>query len=381
MRIAISPTTFKGTVGVIDACIAIIKGIRQRFPNADVIQLPVSDGGDGFLESLLFNCGGKFVNAVVTGPRGRHRQTICGILDDGRGVVEMAKASGFAMLEKEERNPLLTTSYGTGELIRGLIARGVQEVVIGVGGSATIDAGMGCMQALGVRFLDQSGKDVEYVGREIGKVTAIDAGDVSEEVRSCRLIIAADVNNVLLGDEGAVFTYGKQKGLKDSDAPFMEDAVAHLAEVIKNGFGTDITTIPGGGAAGGIGAGLFGVLRAEIRDGAEQFFEMSDFRKRIKGAEIIVTGEGRFDSLTGYGKVVQRILSIGRENNMIVVVLAGEITEGAEKLFSDGRSFGIAITPSGMSLSEAKARVHELLQRGSLEAMMKIAKGTGEGAS
>ncbi len=378
MKIVISPTTFKGTVGVIDACIAIIKGVRQRFPHADVVQHPVADGGDGFLESLLFNCGGKFVNAVVIGPRGRHRKTMCGVLDDGMGVVEMAKASGFAMLEQEERNPLLTTSHGTGELILGLISRGVREVVIGVGGSATIDVGIGCMQALGVRFLDESGKEIEYVGREIAKVRAIDTCKVAKEVRDCKLIIAADVNNVLLGDEGAVFTYGKQKGLRDEDAPFMEDAVAHMADVIKKECGRDITTVQGGGAAGGIGAGLFGVLNAEIRDGAELFFQLSSFRERIKGARAIITGEGRFDSLTGYGKVVQRILAIGHEHNMYVAVLAGEITDGAEKLFNDRRSFGIAITPAGVSFAEAKERVHELLQRGSLEAVVKLAKWTGE---
>jgi glycerate kinase len=377
MKIAISPTTFKGTIGVMDACIAIIKGVRQRFPDAEVVQHPVSDGGDGFLESLLFNCGGKFVNAIVTGPRGRQRETMCGILSSGMGVVEMAKASGFSMLEKEERNPLLTTSHGTGELIRGLIDKGVREVIIGVGGSATIDVGIGCMQALGVRFLGESGKEVEYVGREIAKVHSVDMSTVSAEVRNARLIVAADVNNVLLGDEGAVFTYGKQKGLKDADAPYMEDAVAHMAEVIKKAFGKDITTVQGGGAAGGIGAGLFGVMNAEIRDGAELFFQLSYFRKRIEGSAAIITGEGRFDSLTGYGKVVQRILSIGQELGLYVVVLAGDITEGAEKLFSDGRSFGVAITPPGVSFNEAKERVNELLQKGTVDAMVKLGTWTG----
>lgn len=379
MKIVISPTTFKGTIGVMDACIAIMKGVRQRFPHADVAQHPVSDGGDGFLESLLFNCGGKFVNAMVTGPRGKQRETMCGILQGGRGVVEMAKASGFSMLAPEERNPLLTTSYGTGELILGLVTKGANEVVIGVGGSATIDVGMGCMKALGVRFLNESGKEVEYVGREIANVQSIDIGRVAPEVKDCRLTVAVDVNNALLGDEGAVFTYGKQKGLKDADAPFMEDAVAHLAEVVKRDCGRDITTIPGGGAAGGIGAGLLGILNAEIRDGAELFFQLSKFRERIHGAQVIITGEGRFDSLTGYGKVVQRILSVGGEGKMYVVVLAGEITDGAERLFKDGRSFGIAITPVGTSFAEAKERVHKLLQKGSFDAMMKVAALMGEG--
>jgi glycerate kinase len=216
------------------------------------------------------------------------------------------------------------------------------------------------------------------VGREIVKVRAIDTRKIAKEVKSCRFIVAADVNNVLLGDEGAVFTYGKQKGLKDEDAPFMEDAVAHMADVIKKECGRDITTIQGGGAAGGIGAGLFGVLNAEIRDGAELLFQLSKFRKKIQGADAIITGEGRFDSLTGYGKVVQRILSIGHEQHMYVVVLAGEITDGAEKLFSDGRSFGIAITPTGVSFAEARERVHELLQKGSLDATVKLARWMGE---
>lgn len=379
MKIVISPTTFKGSIGVMDACIAIIRGVRQRFPQAEVVQHPVSDGGDGFLESLLFNCGGKFVNATVLGPRGRQRHTICGIMEGERGVVEMAKASGFSMLTAEERNPLLTTSYGTGELILELIRRGVRDVVLGVGGSATIDVGMGCMQALGVRFLDAVGQEVEYVGREINRVQTIDTSRVAKEVRDCRLTVAVDVNNSLLGDEGAVFTYGKQKGLRDEDAPFMEDGVAHMAETIKKECGRDITQVQGGGAAGGIGAGLFGVLEAEIRDGAELFFQVSGFKEKIKGAQIIITGEGRFDSLTGYGKVVERVLSIGHENEIFVVVLAGEITDGAEKLFKEERSFGVAITPPSVSFTEAKEHVNELLQKGTFDAMVRISQWVGEG--
>ncbi len=378
MKIVISPTTFKGSIGVMDACIAIIKGVRQRFPHAEVVQHPVSDGGDGFLESLLFNCGGKFINATVLGPRGKQYATICGIMPENIGVVEMAKASGFSMLASEERNPLLTTSFGTGELILTLIRKGVRDVIIGVGGSATIDVGMGCMQALGVRFLDKAGKEVEYVGREINSVQSIDTSKVLKAVTDCKLTVAVDVKNTLLGDEGAVFTYGKQKGLKDEDAPFMEDAVAHMAAIIKKEFGKDITKVQGGGAAGGIGAGLFGVLAAKVRDGAELFFQLSGYKEKIKDTQVIVTGEGRFDSLTGYGKVVERVISIGQEHNIFVVVLAGEITGAAEKLFKEGCSFGIAITPPGASFAEAQERVHELLQKGTFDAMVKFAQQRGE---
>ncbi|TET18387.1 MAG: hypothetical protein E3J78_06445, partial [Candidatus Cloacimonadota bacterium] len=197
---------------------------------------------------------------------------------------------------------------------------------------------------------------------------------VPEDGPQARIIVAADVNNVLLGDEGAVFTYGKQKGLKDEDAPFMEDAVHNLAEVIKSDFNRDVTTIKGGGAAGGIGAGLYGVLGAELRDGTELFFRLAKFIEKVKGSEAIITGEGSFDSLTGYGKVVQRVLAAGREEGIIVIVLAGKITESAEKQFSDARSFGISITPPGMDFKKAKECVGELLQKGAVEAMQELVR-------
>ena len=159
MKIVVAPTSFKGSIGVVDACISIINGIREEYPQADITQFPLSDGGDGFLESLLFSCGGEFIEAVVTGPRGRKRETVCGLLKNGVGIIEMAKASGLALLNENEKDPLKTTSYGTGELIRVLVGLGVRKIILGVGGSATIDMGVGCMQALGVRFLDKFGQD------------------------------------------------------------------------------------------------------------------------------------------------------------------------------------------------------------------------------
>ncbi|MCK4235062.1 glycerate kinase [candidate division WOR-3 bacterium] len=369
MKIVVSPSSFKGSIGVLDACIAIIKGIREVYPQADILQLPVSDGGDGFLESLLFNVGGDYLETEAVDSLGRKRKTVCGLLKNGYGIVEMAKISGLGMLNRNERNPLIATSYGTGELIKFLVKRGVKEIILGVGGSATIDMGIGCMQALGVKFFDMKGKDVGYTGKEIAEVRKIDTRSVRRDVMDCKLVVATDVRNVLVGDEGAVFTYGKQKGLLDKDISFMEDALMNVAEVIKREFGRDVTSIRGGGAAGGIAAGLNGILEAEIRDGSDVFFELTGFIEKTKNKDLVITGEGRFDSQTGYGKVVQRILAFGEENNIFVIVLAGEITKEAEKLFKDGKSFGVTITPSGMNFEESEQRVEELLQEGTVKAL------------
>ncbi|MCK4583798.1 glycerate kinase [candidate division WOR-3 bacterium] len=377
MRIVVAPTSFKGSIGVIDACIAIIRGIREVYPQVDITQFPLSDGGDGFLESLLFNCGGEFIDAVITDPHGRRRDTVCGLLKTGIGIVEMAKASGLALLSENEKNPLLTTSYGTGELINVLVKRGVKKIIVGVGGSATIDMGIGCMQAIGVRFLDEVGKDVGYGGREITSVKGIDRSQIREDMRDIELIIAADVKNILLGSEGAVLTYGKQKGLVSKETNYMEDAIKNIADVIKKEFGKDVTAVRGGGAAGGVAAGLYGVLDAEIRDGIDIFFEITGFRGKTKNKDLIITGEGRFDSQTGYGKVVQRILLFGEENNIFVIVLAGEITEKAEKHFKKGKSFGISITPKNITQEEAKKRVEELLQEGTVEALYNLKNEVG----
>ncbi len=377
MRIVVAPTSFKGCIGVIDACIAIIRGIREVYPQVDITQFPLSDGGDGFLESLLFNCGGEFIDAVITDPHERRRDTVCGLLKTGIGIVEMAKASGLALLSENEKNPLLTTSYGTGELINVLVKRGVKKIIVGVGGSATIDMGIGCMQAIGVRFLDEVGKDVGYGGREIARVKGIDRSQIREDMRDIELIIAADVKNILLGSEGAVLTYGKQKGLVSKETNYMEDAIKNIADVIKKEFGKDVTAVRGGGAAGGIAAGLYGVLDAEIRDGIDIFFEITGFREKTKSKDLIITGEGRFDSQTGYGKVVQRILLFGEENNIFVIVLAGEITEKAEKYFKKGKSFGISITPKNITQEEAKKRVEGLLQEGTVKALYNLRSEVG----
>jgi len=377
MRIVVAPTSFKGSIGVIDACIAIIRGIREVYPQVDITQFPLSDGGDGFLESLLFNCGGEFIDAVITDPHERRRDTVCGLLKTGIGIVEMAKASGLALLSENEKNPLLTTSYGTGELINVLVKRGVKKIIVGVGGSATIDMGIGCMQAIGVRFLDEVGKDVGYGGREIARVKGIDRSQIREDMRDIELIIAADVKNILLGSEGAVLTYGKQKGLVSKETNYMEDAIKNIADVIKKEFGKDVTAVRGGGAAGGIAAGLYGVLDAEIRDGIDIFFEITGFRGKTKNKDLIITGEGRFDSQTGYGKVVQRILLFGEKNNIFVIVLAGEITEKAEKYFKKGKSFGISITPKNITQEEAKKRVEGLLQEGTVKALYNLRSEVG----
>ncbi|TES90738.1 MAG: glycerate kinase [Candidatus Cloacimonadota bacterium] len=374
MKIVVAPTSFKGSIDVIGACIAIIRGIREVEPQADIKQLPLSDGGDGFIESLLFNCGGDFFDVVVTDPRGKRRETVCGLLENGTGIVEMAKASGLVLLGKHEKNPLQTTSYGTGELIKALIEKDVKKIVLGVGGSATIDMGVGCMQALGVKFLDESGNDVEFGGKELAKIKRIDVSQMSDSIRNVELIVAADVKNVLLGNEGAVFTYGKQKGLFDKDVSFMEKAMKNVAEVIKKEFDRNVTTVISGGAAGGIAAGLYGVLNADVRSGIELFFEISGFTEKVRDADMVITGEGRIDIQTGYGKAAEKVLKFGEERNIFVLVLTGEITENGEKLFKKGKSFGFSITPPDLTFEEAKERVEELLQQGTAKALHQLNK-------
>ncbi|OQX54206.1 MAG: hypothetical protein B5M53_06015 [Candidatus Cloacimonas sp. 4484_209] len=372
MKIVVAPTTFKGSIGVMDACIAIIKGIREVHPKADIIQVPISDGGDGFLESLLFNVGGEFLHTTATNPVGKRIETVCGRLRNGKGVVEMAKASGVAFLRAEEKDPLITTSYGTGELIDFLIRSGIKDIVVGVGGSATIDMGVGCMQALGVDFLDINGKNVGFGGKELVRIKTIDIDRASKRLKNLKLVIAADVKNPLLGEEGAVVTYGRQKGLSSKEIPFMEDGLRNVAEIIKESFDKDVTKIPGGGAAGGIAAGLYGILNAEIKEGTEVLLEMVNLEEKTADAELIITGEGRFDRQSMYGKAAYRVLQLGHKNNIFVVLLTGELTDEAMEVFKPGKSLGINITPPGMSQKEAMKRVSQLLQNSTERALRKF---------
>lgn len=379
MQIVVAPTTFKGSIGVMDICIGIIHGIRDVYPEASVVQFPLSDGGDGFLECLLFGCGGEFVNLEVTGPTGKMVSSLCGILNSGTGVVEMAKASGLSLIGKEERNPLVTTSYGTGELIRTLVEKAVKKIIVGVGGSATIDMGVGCMQTLGVRFLDNAGKEVGYGGIELGRIKTIDRSKLYRGLRDVELVVAADVKNPLLGSEGAVSIYGKQKGLSNKDAPLMEDALRNVADVIEKEFGKDVATISGGGAAGGIAAGLFGILDAEIRSGADELMDITGFAEKCKDADLLITAEGKVDEQTKYGKVANKVLEFGKENGIFVLVLSGEITPEGQKLFEENRSMGFSVNPKELTESQAIERIGEFLWKGTANALEELKKmGMGQ---
>lgn len=373
MKIVVAPTSFKGSMGVVEVCISILKGIREIYPEADIVQLPVSDGGDGFLESLVFNIGGEYFQTEAVDPIGRRKKVNCGILKNGCGVVEMAKVSGTGILNDDELNPLMATSYGTGELIKYLAKKGVKKIILGVGGSATIDMGVGAMQALGVRFLDKSGEEVGWGGRELSKIERIDRNGLIKELKNVELTVAVDVRNKLLGSEGAVETYGKQKGLEDNDFSFMEDNLNNMAELIRREFGKDVTKMEGGGAAGGIGAGLFGVMEVEVKNGAEFFFEFTNFEERIEGSDLLVSGEGRFDKQMEYGKIVPRILEKTRDMDIIMVVLAGEITKEGRKIFDEVQSFSFNINPPGLKKEEALRRTGEFLQKKVTE-MIKILK-------
>jgi glycerate kinase len=372
MKIVVAPTSFKGSINVVEACISILTGIREIYPKADIVQLPVSDGGDGFLESLVFSIGGEYFRTEAIDSLGRKKKVDCGILKNGCGVVEMAKISGVGILKKNELNPLIATSYGTGELIKFIAKKGVKKIIVGVGGSATIDMGVGAMQALGVRFLDKFGRDVGYGGEKLAKIKRIDRDGVIKELENIELIIAVDVRNRLLGSEGAVRIYGKQKGLLDKDFSFMEDNLKKMAGLIKQEFGRDVTNMEGGGAAGGIGAGLFGVMGAEVRNGAALFFEITNFEERIYGSDLIITGEGRFDKQKEYGKIVPRILEKTKDMDIITVVLAGEITEKGREVFDEIQSFGFGINPPGLSKDKAIKRTGEFLQKGTTKALKKL---------
>ncbi len=379
MKIVVAPTTFKGSIGVMDSCIGIIHGIRDVYRGASVVQFPLSDGGDGFLECLLFSCGGEFVNLEVTGPTGKMISSLCGILNSGTGVVEMAKASGLSLIGEEERNPLVTTSYGTGEFIKTLLEKAVKRIIVGVGDSATIDMGVGCMQALGVRFLDNTGKEVGYGGKELRKIKSIDRTKVYRGLRDVELVVAADVKNPLLGSEGAVSVYGKQKGLSNKDVAFMENALKNVADVIKGEFGKDVSTMACGGAAGGIAAGFFGILDAEIRSGVDELMDITGFAEKCKDADLLITGEGKVDEQTKYGKVASKVLEFGKKNGIFVLVLSGKITPEGRELFEEGFSMGFGINPKELTESQAMEITGELLWKGTARALEELKKmGMGQ---
>ena len=352
-KIIIASDSFKGSVSSIEVANSAEKAVNTVFPNCEVIKIPVADGGEGTTEALVYAMDGRMVTCKVHDPLMNIIEAGYGILGDGRtAVIEMASASGLPLVPKENRNPLFTTTYGTGELIKDALEKGCRQFLIGIGGSATNDAGTGMLQALGFRFFDNKDDELGQGGEIMGRICSIDDSQALPLIKESTFTIACDVNNPFSGENGAAFIYARQKGADDEMIRILDKYMQKFAELINKNKGIDLNKIPGAGAAGGLGGGCIAFLPAQLKPGIEMVLEALHFEERIKGADLIITGEGKLDKQTGMGKAPSGVLFSAQKQNIPVIAIGGSIEE-TEELNNKGFLSVLSIQPGVVTLAQA----------------------------
>ena len=364
MKIIIAPDSFKECLTAAQVAQAIENGVKQVLPDAVCVQVPVADGGEGTLQSLVDATGGKLVETTVTGPMGESVSACFGLLGDGEtAVIEMARASGIELVPVPQRNPLISTTRGTGELIQKALDHGVKRMIVGIGGSATNDGGAGMMQALGVRLLDRDGKELPCGGGALIELATIDTSAMDQRLNAVEFIAACDVDNPLTGDNGASVVFGPQKGATAAMVQQLDQALQHYANIIARDLAIEVAHQPGAGAAGGMGAALLAFLGAKLKPGIDIVMEAVDLAGLMSGADLVITGEGRIDGQTAQGKTPVGVARIAKQFDLPVIALAGSVGPGVEAVYECGIDALFPIVHGAVPLSEALTHGEENLTR------------------
>lgn len=363
LRIIVAPDSFKGSLSAVEAARAMARGIRAVFPEAEVVELPIADGGEGTVEALVAATGGRLRHAAVQGPLGDPVRAAWGVLGDGRtAVIEMAAASGLTLVPEARRDPRLASTFGTGELVKAALDGGLRRLILGLGGSATNDGGAGFARALGARFLDEAGGDLPEGGAALARLARIDLRGLDPRLAETELLVACDVDNPLCGPRGASAVYGPQKGATPEIVRELDAALEAFARVARRDTGRDAAEVPGAGAAGGLGAGLLFFTPARLRPGVEIVLEAVGFEDRVRGASLVFTGEGRTDAQTAMGKAPVGVAAAAKRQGVPVVCLSGGLGDGAEAVLAYGIDALAAVPPGPMDLDACLAGGAPLLE-------------------
>lgn len=360
MRFLFASDSFKGTLTSEEIVQLLTDSANRIFPGCETLGVPIADGGEGTVEAVIAATGGKLRRIKVHGPLMEEEESYYGILGGGSVIIEMAAASGLPMVPHELRNPLHTTTFGTGELIRDALEQGYQKITIAIGGSATNDGGMGAMRALGIRFLDENGVELNGTGADLKKVAAVDMSGLYPAVKEAEITVMCDVNNPLTGADGAAYTFGGQKGGTPEILEELESGMVHFAEVIKQSTGMDVNQVPGSGAAGGLGAALLSFLHASMKPGIETVLDLVGFDSLLEGVDLVVTGEGRIDWQSAFGKVPSGVGKRCKARGIPAVALVGGMGEGADKILEYGVDSIFSTINGAMEIEEALLRAREL---------------------
>jgi glycerate kinase len=377
MRVVVAPDSYKGSITALGVAEAIERGVKSVFPDAAVEKVPIADGGEGTVDALVVATKGRIEERTVRGPLGEPVRARWGILGDGEtAVIEMAAASGLPLVPKERRDPRVTTTHGTGELVRAALDAGAAKIVVGIGGSATNDGGTGFARALGARFLDADGRDLPEGGAALARLARIDLAGLDPRLAAAQMVVACDVDNPLTGPRGASAVYGPQKGATPEMVKELDAALARYAEVASAATGRDVAREAGAGAAGGLGAGLLFFTPAQLRPGVEIVLETTGFDALVKEADLVITGEGRTDSQTAMGKAPVGVAAAAKRHGVPVVCLSGGLGEGAEEVLAKGIDALASIVPAPMSLDECLARGAELVEAAAARVCRLVRVGT-----
>jgi glycerate kinase len=363
MHIVVAPDSYKGSVSAVEVALAMERGILTVFPSAKVRKIPIADGGEGTVEALVTATGGQYRSNEVAGPLGERIFAAWGVLGDGKtAVIEMATASGLPLVPADRRDPRKASSYGTGELIRAALDAGLRQIIIGIGGSATNDAGAGMARALGARFLAADGSQLADGGAALAALVGIDLSGLDSRLQETEITVACDVDNPLCGPRGASAVFGPQKGATPEIVAQLDAALGRFAEYAQQVTGRDVAGLPGAGAAGGLGAGLMFFTRAQLKPGIEIVLDTVNFSTVVKDADYVITGEGRTDFQTAFGKAPVGVAKVAKMSGVPVFCLSGGLGKGADDVLAQGIDAVMSICERPMSLEECMAAGSTLIE-------------------
>ena len=376
MKIVIAPQAFKGSLSALNVANAVQEGVRRIFPDAQILSCPVADGGDGTLETLVESSGGKIMETNVTDPIGKPIAAQWGAMGDGNtAVIEMARTSGLALLTLEERDPLNATTYGLGEIIVSALNRGFRKFIVGIGGSATNDAGAGMAQALGIKLIDREGRNLAFGGAALQNLSSIDISGIDQRVLESNFQIACDVNNPLTGPEGASAVYGPQKGATEENVRQLDSALGVFAEVAKRDLGKDISNLEGAGAAGGLGAGMIAFIEGHLRAGVDIVLDTVNLAEKLEHADLVITGEGSIDFQTVYNKAPIGVARMARAQGIPTIGISGMLGENYQIVHNHGIDAALSITNGPISLEKSLQNAPSLISEAVEESLRLISVG------
>ncbi|WP_436858979.1 glycerate 2-kinase [Citrobacter tructae] len=376
MKIVIAPDSYKESLSAPEVAQAIEKGFREIFPDAQYVTVPLADGGEGTVEAMIAATQGFAHSARVTGPLGEEVNANWGMSGDGQtAFIEMAAASGLALVPPAKRNPLITTSRGTGELILQALESGAKNIIIGIGGSATNDGGAGMVQALGAKLCDANGTEIGYGGGSLNSLNTIDISGLDPRLKTCVIRVACDVTNPLVGQSGASRIFGPQKGATEAQIVELDNNLAHYAAMIKKSLGVDVKQVPGAGAAGGMGAALMAFLGADLKSGIEIVTQALNLEEHIHDCTLVITGEGRIDSQSIHGKVPVGVANVAKKYHKPVIGIAGSLTQDVGVVHQHGIDAVFSVLTRISTLEEAFRGAFDNIYRASRNIAATLAVG------